>query len=215
MISGKEVSMLVIIDYGLGNIGSMANMLKKAGAKPVVSSDAGVIGEADRLILPGVGAFDSGMRNLHDRGLVPVLNRKVIEEKTPVMGVCLGMQLLGTRSGEGTEPGLGWIDAESIRFRFDGGDKGLRIPHMGWNELIPSRSHPIFAGLEQENRFYFVHSFHVVCSDGADVLARTEYGYPFTSAVKRGNILGVQFHPEKSHRFGLQLMKNFIEWDGA
>ena len=207
--------MIVIIDYGLGNIGSMANMLKKAGASAVVSSDQALIGEADRLILPGVGAFDSGMGNLCDRGLISVLNRKVLDAKTPVMGVCLGMQLLGKRSEEGAAPGLGWIDCESVRFRFDHDEKGLRIPHMGWNELNIACTHPLFTGLEQENRFYFVHSYHVVCSDGADVLARTEYGFPFVSAVKRGNILGVQFHPEKSHRFGMQLLKNFVAWDGA
>lgn len=204
---------MVIIDYGLGNLGSIINMFRKIGVESTLSSEPSVIEKADKLVLPGVGSFDSGMKNLQERGLVPILNKKVVQEKTPILGVCLGMQLMGKRSEEGSLPGLGWIDAQSIRFGFNGDDAGLRIPHMGWNMLSIPRPHKLFAGLEDENRYYFVHSFHMVCSHEENILARTRYGFPFTSAVVKGNIIGVQFHPEKSHKFGMRLLKNFSEWD--
>lgn len=207
--------MIIIIDYGLGNLGSMANMLKKAGVEARVSSDSSDIERAEKLILPGVGAFDRGMSNLHEKGLIPVLNNKVLKEKTPILGVCLGMQLIGNESEEGTLPGLGWVDAKSIRFQFNKNPTNLRIPHMGWNTLTITRSHPLFTGLEDENRFYFVHSYHVVCAHELNVLAHTDYGHSFASAIVSENIIGVQFHPEKSHMFGMRLLKNFADWDFA
>jgi len=203
--------MIVVVDYGLGNLGSIANMLKKIGAHAVVSSDPAVVEKADKLILPGVGAFDAGMKNLETRGLIPLLNYRVLEQKTPILGVCLGMQLLCKRSEEGQLPGLGWLDAEVIRFKFDGNIANLKIPHMGWNTLAVRQPHPLFADLEAENRFYFVHSYHVVCADMGNVLAQTNYGFDFASAVVKDNIMGVQFHPEKSHKFGMRLYKNFTE----
>jgi len=203
--------MIVVVDYGLGNLGSIANMLKKIGAHAVVSSDPAVVEKADKLILPGVGAFDAGMKNLETRGLIPLLNYRVLEQKTPILGVCLGMQLLCKRSEEGQLPGLGWLDAEVIRFKFDGNIANLKIPHMGWNTLAVRQPHPLFADLEAENRFYFVHSYHVVCADMGNVLAQTNYGFDFASAVVKDNIMGVQFHPEKSHKFGMRLYKNFAE----
>lgn len=203
--------MIVIIDYGLGNLGSMANMLKKIGAAAVVSSDPMDIKKADKLILPGVGSFDAGMENLESRGLISVLNKRVLEDKVPILGVCLGMQLLGKRSEEGQLPGLGWLDAETIRFHFQDINANLKIPHMGWNQLIDNHTHPLFAGLEEVNRFYFVHSYHVVCANLDNVLARTSYGVDFTSAIVKDNIMGVQFHPEKSHKFGMRLLNNFAE----
>jgi len=203
--------MIVVIDYGLGNLGSIANMLKKVGAQAVVSSDPAVLEKADKLILPGVGAFDAGMKNLGTRGLIPLLNFRVLEQQTPILGVCLGMQLLCKQSEEGHLPGLGWLDAEVIRFKFDNNISNLKIPHMGWNSLAFRQGHPLFADLEGENRFYFVHSYHVVCADTGNVLAQTNYGYDFASAVTKDNILGVQFHPEKSHKFGMRLYKNFAE----
>ena len=203
--------MIVIIDYGLGNLGSMANMLKKIGAQAVVSADPLVIGNADKLILPGVGAFDGGMKNLESRGLVQVLNNRVLEDKVPILGVCLGMQLLSRKSEEGCLPGLGWLDAESIRFKFEDVNSNLKIPHMGWNQLTVRQSHPLFYELEVMNRFYFVHSYHVICTDPRNILATTSYGVDFSSAVVKNNIMGVQFHPEKSHKFGLRLLKNFVE----
>jgi len=203
--------MIVVVDYGLGNLGSIANMLKKIGAHAVVSSDPAVVEKADKLILPGVGAFDAGMKNLETRGLIPLLNYRVLEQKTPILGVCLGMQLLCKRSEEGQLPGLGWLDAEVIRFKFDGNIANLKIPHMGWNTLTVRQPYPLFADLEAENRFYFVHSYHVVCADRGNVLAQTNYGFDFASAVVKDNIMGVQFHPEKSHKFGMRLYKNFAE----
>jgi glutamine amidotransferase len=203
--------MIAIVDYGLGNLGSIANMLKKVGAAATITADPAVIRQADRLILPGVGAFDTGMRNLEERGLIPLLNERVLGDEVPILGVCLGMQLLGRRSEEGQLPGLGWLDAAAVRFKFEGVNAHLKIPHMGWNELTVCQPHPLFADLQEESRFYFVHSYHVVCANPANVLARTTYGFDFTSAVVKGNIIGVQFHPEKSHRFGMTLLQNFAE----
>lgn len=202
---------IVIIDYGLGNLGSMANMLKKIGAPTSVSRDPDVIGNASKLILPGVGSFDTGMRNLEEYGLTSVISDRVLKDKTPVLGVCLGMQLLGKRSEEGHLDGLGWIDAETIRFKFDNNQEDLKIPHMGWNTVNVCQRHPLFYGLGLDNRFYFVHSYHVACSNPKNVLAKTNYGFDFNAAIVNANIMGVQFHPEKSHKFGMQLLKNFVE----
>ena len=198
---------IVIIDYGMGNVGSIVNMMKKIGHPARVSRDPAEIRSADRLILPGVGSFDAGMENIRSFGLVEVLHRKVVEEKTPVLGICLGMQLLGERSAEGKLPGLGWVAAESVRF--EGG--GLRVPHMGWNTLEPQggRTHWLFFDMPEEMRFYFVHSYKVVCQHREDVIANSRYGDPFCAALSHGHITGVQFHPEKSHKFGMQLLKNF------
>jgi imidazole glycerol-phosphate synthase subunit HisH len=207
-IRGK---MIVIIDYGLGNIGSMANMLKKIGAKAVVSSNPSVVETAKKLILPGVGSFDEGMMQLQSRGLIQALNKRVLEDKVPILGVCLGMQLLCKSSEEGELQGLGLVEAETIRFKFQDSNTNLKIPHMGWNQLTVRQPHPLFADLEDVNRFYFVHSYHVVCANQDNVLATTSYGFDFTSAVIKENIMGVQFHPEKSHRFGMRLLKNFVE----
>lgn len=205
-------NMIVIIDYGLGNLGSIVNMLKKIGAQATLSSDVSVIQKADKLILSGIGAFDHGMKNLIDRGLIPLLNNKVLQEKTPILGLCLGMQLFTKRSEEGHLPGLGWLDAETVRFRFDQAQATPRVPHMGWNSIKICREHPIFTGLYEEARFYFVHSFHVLCHDAKDVLAQTRYGYEFPAVIGRENIIGTQFHPEKSHKFGMKLLKNFVEY---
>jgi imidazole glycerol-phosphate synthase subunit HisH len=202
---------LVIIDYGLGNLGSMANMFKKIGAEAVVSADPLILEKADKIILPGVGAFDGGMKNLMSQGLLQVLSKRVLENNVPILGVCLGMQLLSKSSAEGELPGLGWVDAETIHFKFQYSNTNLKIPHMGWNQLTVCQSHPLFAGLEEINRFYFVHSYHVVCANPDNVLATTSYGFDFTSAVVKDNIMGVQFHPEKSHKFGMRLLKNFTE----
>jgi glutamine amidotransferase len=203
--------MIAIIDYGMGNLGSIANMLRKVGAPNVISSDPEVIERADKLILPGVGAFDTGVKNLTDRKLIPLLNRQALQDKKPVLGVCLGMQLFARRSEEGQLPGLSWLDAEIIRFKFDEDNVDLKIPHMGWNTLQVCQTHPLLAELDAHARFYFVHSYHLACADTRNVLAQTNYGYDFPSVVMRENILGVQFHPEKSHRFGMNLLKNFAE----
>lgn len=201
--------MVVVIDYGMGNLGSILNMMKKIGAPAVISSKISDIEKADKLILPGVGAFDNGMKNLSERGLIHVLNNKVIKDATPILGICLGMQLFAKRSEEGILDGLGWIDAETVRFRFEGDKTGLKIPHMGWNYLKIAREHHLFGDLGDNPRFYFVHSYHVVCNSSEDVLATTYYGYDFVSSINRGNIFGVQFHPEKSHKFGMRLLTNW------
>jgi imidazole glycerol phosphate synthase, glutamine amidotransferase subunit len=203
--------MIVIVDYGMGNLGSILNMLKKIGAQVIISSKHDEIEKADKLILPGVGAFDNGMKNLSDLGLISVLKSKVIDQRTPVLGVCLGMQLLGKRSEEGQLSGLGWLDAETLRFNFHGTNANLKVPHMGWNQINVHKKHPMFYNLEVVNRFYFVHSYYVVCANPDNVLASTTYGFNFTSAIIKDNIMGVQFHPEKSHTFGMRLLKNFVE----
>jgi glutamine amidotransferase len=204
--------MIVIIDYGMGNLGSIFNMLKKVGAKAIISSDISMIERADKLILPGVGAFDNGAKNLNELGFTPILNRKVLQEKTPILGLCLGMQLFTRRSKEGNLPGLGWVEADTVRFRFDQAQTGLKIPHMGWNLIQVKQPSPICKGLSGEDvRFYFVHSFHCVCDNPDNVLATTVYGYEFPSAIIKENIVGTQFHPEKSHKFGMQLLRNFAE----
>ena len=204
--------MIAVINYGMGNVGSILNMLSKIGVPAGISSDPKEIADAEKLILPGVGAFDTGMTHIREMGLLPLLNEKVLDRKTPVLGICLGMQLLTLRSEEGRQPGLGWIDGEAIRFRFDPQKSGLKIPHMGWNRANPLRTRSLFKGFdEKEAVFYFVHSYHVVCNQEEDVLAVTHHGYNFASAVQRGNIMGTQFHPEKSHRYGLRLLKNFSE----
>jgi glutamine amidotransferase len=203
--------MITIVDYGMGNLSSIANMLKKSGSQVVISGDPRTIINAEKLVLPGVGAFESGMHNLAERGLIEPLNRAVCERKVPVLGLCLGMQLMTRRSEEGRLPGLGWIDAETVRFRLTGNNAQLKVPHMGWNTMRFARSSPLARDLAEEARFYFVHSYHLICTDDSDVLGRTTYGYEFASAVERDNIFGVQFHPEKSHRFGMQLLKTFAE----
>ncbi len=203
--------MIVVIDYGMGNLGSIANMFKKVGAKVIVSSDIATIERANKLILPGVGAFDNGMQRLNDLGLASILNRKVLQDKVPIMGLCLGMQMFTRRSEEGRLSGLGWIDAETVRFHFDPLQSDIKIPHMGWNTVNLQHPGPVWKDMSQDARFYFVHSYHVVCHDNNDVASTTNYGYEFISAINRGNIIGAQFHPEKSHKFGMKLVKNFVE----
>lgn len=203
--------MIAIIDYGAGNVGSIANMLRKTGAETVVSTDRAGIERADKLVLPGVGAFDHGMELLKERNLIPVLRQRVERDRIPILGICLGMQLFAERSEEGRESGIGWIEGESVRLRMPAESPALKVPHMGWNTVTPATQRAAEEGLEPTARFYFVHSYHVVPRREADVAARTTYGVPFVSAVQRENILGVQFHPEKSHRFGLHLLRLFAE----
>jgi glutamine amidotransferase len=202
---------IVIVDYGMGNPGSILNMLKRVGADTRISTSIAEIESAEKLILPGVGAFDHGIRRLDELGFIPVLERRVLEEGTPILGICLGMQLFSQRSEEGKLPGLGWLDADTIRFRFDGDNARLRIPHMDWDTLEIKRRGSVLDRLPEDARFYFVHSYHVRCRDESNVLAVTRYGMPFHSAVIQKNIIGTQFHPEKSHRFGMHVLRNFAE----
>lgn len=199
--------MIVVVDYGVGNIASVLNMLKKVGAKAKASNQATDLEQADKLILPGVGAFDAGMRTLRASGLIEVLNEQVLGVRKPVMGICLGSQMLGCRSEEGKELGLGWIDMDIVRFEKRDGRK---VPHMGWNYVSPCTEHPILAGLDQESRYYFVHSYYMLPKSSNDTLLVANYGQEFAAGVMRDNIFGFQFHPEKSHKFGVQLFKNFV-----
>jgi imidazole glycerol-phosphate synthase subunit HisH len=200
---------VVVVDYGVGNLGSILNMLKKLGAAAKASRVAADIETAERLILPGIGAFDSAMGKLKESGLIPVLEQRVLFQKTPLLGICLGMQLLANGSEEGALPGLGWIDADIKRFRPEQMADAQKIPHMGWNKAAPAASAPLFRGMESDARFYFAHSFHVSCAPTA-TLCETHYGYDFASGIVSGNVMGVQFHPEKSHRFGLKLLENYM-----
>ena len=202
--------MITIVNYKMGNLGSIANMLKRLGVMCTITSDPAEIEAAKKIILPGVGHFDKAMHNLRELELVDLLRKKVLKDSVPVLGICLGMQLLCGSSEEGSLDGLDFIDASVKRFSFSQ-DKGLKIPHMGWNSVKAEKSSPLLAGIGQDARFYFVHSYHAVCNDPKDVLTSTFHGYRFTSSFERNNIIGVQFHPEKSHRFGMQLLKNFIE----
>jgi glutamine amidotransferase len=203
--------MITIIDYKTGNLGSIQNILKRIGEDSVVTSDYDEIARATKLILPGVGAFDTGMRNLTSLNLIDILNKKVIEEKIPVLGICLGMQLLSKNSEEGSLPGLGWIDASTVRFKFEDSTE-YKIPHMGWNFIRQHKTGKLFDNMYPDSRFYFVHSYFFRANDPEDVLTSTTYEIEFTSAIERGNILGVQFHPEKSHKFGMKLLKNFVDF---
>jgi len=202
--------MITIIDYGLGNLASIKNMLRKVGANSQITSDPKLIIQAEKLILPGVGSFDRAINRLHENDMISSLNMAVLEKKIPVLGICLGMQIMTSKSEEGSLPGLGWIDADTKRFFFEK-DTGLKVPHMGWNIIKKAKENPIFRDFPDESRFYFVHSYYVECKDSENVLMKTSYGIEFHSAFCKENIYGVQFHPEKSHRFGMQLMKNFVE----
>jgi glutamine amidotransferase len=202
--------MITIIDYKTGNLGSIQNILKKIGQKSIVTSNPKDIEKAEKLILPGVGAFDTGMRNLSELNLIGVLNEKVISEKIPVLGICLGMQLLSINSDEGILPGLGWINAKTTGFDFIDSDV-YKKPHMGWNFVHLEKESRLFSEMYENARFYFVHSYYFKSLNPKDILCTTEYEIKFTSVVEKENILGVQFHPEKSHKFGMKLLKNFVE----
>jgi glutamine amidotransferase len=200
--------LIIIIDYGLGNLASIKNMFKKIGAESMISSDPEDIFKASKLILPGVGHFAKGIENLSKSGLIPILSKAVLEDKKPVLGICLGMQLMTSHSEEGDTKGLGWIEAETKRFKFE--DRNIKIPHMGWSENKYVQNIPLTKGIENEQRYYFVHSYHVECLHPENVLGTCNYGIDFHSAIIRDNIAGVQFHPEKSHKFGMTLLKNFV-----
>lgn len=198
---------ITIIDYGMGNIRSIVKALERIHVTVNVSADHDVIANASKLILPGVGHFSNGMKRLQELNLIEILNKKVVSEKIPILGICLGMQLFTSYSEEGDCNGLGWVDARTIKFSIN--NRIFKIPHMGWNNLIVKKKSVILTGIEDSDTFYFVHSFHVVCSNFIDVLCITNYGMDFTSVFQCDNIIGMQFHPEKSHKAGLQLLKNF------
>lgn len=206
--------MISILDYGAGNTNSVIRMIERAGGQAHRISTVDEILAAKKLIIPGVGAFDHGMKQLSNKDLISALNIVAFEKKIPILGICLGMQLMCRRSEEGALPGLGWIDADVLRFTATKVN-GLRIPHMGWNTLKIVKENPILTLDESEKRFYFVHSYRVTCDNHDDPIAITHYGEDFVAAFQRNNLIGVQFHPEKSHRFGMDLIRRFVEFNLA
>ena len=202
--------MIVIVDYGLGNLRSVAGAVEKVGYQPLISNRIEDLEEADKLILPGVGAFGDGMANLHRLGLVEPLTKLVVKQGKPILGICLGAQLIAKESFEfGQHQGLGWIDASVIKFDTNG--KSLRLPHVGWNDLIQVRDSFLFDEVPQKALVYYVHSFHIKCYSRDIVIGECEYGVNFTAAFQQVNIYGTQFHPEKSQLHGLNLLRNFLD----
>ena len=204
------MSEIVIIDYDIGNTSSISNMLGRLGVSCKISKNPKEIIAGSKFILPGNGAFDSCMYNLRSSGIIPILEELVLHLRKPLLGICVGAQMLGHGSAEGVEPGLGWIDMRVERFPVL---DNLRIPHMGWNQVVPiQKEHPLVQDIAADTRFYFVHSYYMVPKDPADILFQANYGIDFAAGVAHGNIVGVQFHPEKSHRFGKQLLAAFAKW---
>lgn len=203
--------MITIIDYGLGNVQAFTNMYKRLGFDVCRATNAAELEGATKLILPGVGAFDHAMELLDASGMRPTIDELVLEQKVPVLGICVGMQILADSSDEGGLPGLGWISGRVRAFKTDKRAANLPLPHMGWNDVQPEVGARLFVGLEKDARFYFLHSFFFECAESRYVAATTSYGLEFSSAVSSDNVYGVQFHPEKSHHYGAQLLKNFAE----
>lgn len=198
--------MITIVDYGMGNLGSILNMFKRIGAAAEITGELASLRRASKILLPGVGAFDSAMTRINESGLREVLDHKALQERIPILGICLGMQLLTRASDEGELPGLGWIAGTTRRFP---PAPGIKVPHMGWNAVMPVQPNPLIDDMFEESRFYFVHSYYVEVDDQRDALLKARHGVRFDAAVSHGNIHGAQFHPEKSHKFGMRFLANF------
>lgn len=205
----KIFLLIVIIDYNAGNIKSIQNMLKRIGVNALISNQQEDIKNASKLILPGVGHFDYGMNNLKQSGLINLLKEKALIDKIPFLGICLGAQMLGNKSDEGNEAGLGWIDMDIVKFDLNKANSTLKIPHMGWSDVEIIKGSELFKNMYEQPRFYFVHSYHMLPKTETDILCTTFYGYDFVSGVQQDNIYGVQFHPEKSHKYGMKMLENF------
>jgi imidazole glycerol-phosphate synthase subunit HisH len=204
--------MITIIDYGLGNIRAFVNLYERLNIKVKIAQEPDDLKEASKIILPGVGAFDYAMIRLNQSGMRDELEKQVLLNKIPVVGICVGMQMLAKSSEEGKLPGLGWIDGIVKMFDASMIPYQTRLPHMGWNTINPVNESPLLFGFNKESRFYFLHSFYFVCYNTEDVIATTEYGIVYASAVRRDNIFGIQFHPEKSHLNGIQLLHNYAKF---
>jgi len=200
--------MIVIIDYGMGNLRSVLKVFTRLGISAIISSDPNKIQSAEKLILPGVGYFRNGMEKLIEMDLIKILERKVLIDKTPILGICLGMQLFSKHSEEGNVDGLGWLDSKVVRFETNDSSR-WKIPHMGWNTINMIKDSLIITNDIIKSSFYFVHSYYVKCNNRSDILSTTEYNIEFVSAIENGNIFGTQFHPEKSHKQGVLILKNF------
>jgi glutamine amidotransferase len=201
--------MITLIDYGVGNIFAFQNVYKRLDIATRIAKTHEDLTGAKKLILPGVGSFDYAMNQLNASGMREKLDELVIEKKVPVIGICVGMQMMGNRSDEGSLEGLKWIDAEILKFDQSLIQQRTKLPHMGWNDVTPISNHPLFSGLEKETIFYFLHSYYFKCNNPKESIAVSDYGISFTSAVNRDNVFGIQFHPEKSHQYGEKLLHNF------
>ncbi len=200
--------MITIIDYGLGNLRSVQKSFERANLNVKISNDLNEINKADKLVLPGVGHFGKGMKNLKSSGLIDVLNERVLIKKTPILGICLGMQLMTKYSEEGNSEGLGWIDASTIRFQKDI-EKKYKVPHIGWNSIDIINDNPFLNKIKNNSQYYFVHTYYVLCKKKKEVMTESNYGIKFHSSFQKDNVFGVQFHPEKSFSVGLQMLENF------
>lgn len=203
--------MITIVDYGLGNVKAFSNMYSRLNIPARTAATADELAEAERIVLPGVGHFDYAMDLLDKSGMRVKLDDLVINKQVPVVGICVGMQMLGESSEEGTRAGLGWVKGRVRSLRHLSRSNAMPLPHMGWNDVQPTVAQGLFEGLDEAARFYFLHSFYFDCSDPADIAASADYGCHFPCAVSRGNVYGVQFHPEKSHHWGARLLRNFAE----
>ena len=203
--------MITVIDYGLGNVQAFANVYKRLDIPVNVAKSLADLAETTKIILPGVGSFDRAMQQFNSCGMRKLIEQLVLEEGIPILGVCVGMQMLANSSEEGKLSGLGWVDGNVKRF--DGASmlQTQNLPHMGWNNVVTKTEGDLFKGINVENKFYFLHSFHFDCCNESNIIGVTDYGFNFTSAIKKKNIFGVQFHPEKSHHYGGQLLKNYSE----
>lgn len=201
--------MITLIDYGVGNIFAFQNVYKRLDIPTKIAKTAADLEDAQKLILPGVGAFDYAMEQLNQSGMRTKLDELVLEKKIPIIGICVGMQMMGNRSDEGQSEGLKWIDAEILKFDESTIHQRTKLPHMGWNDVKPHTGHPLFEGLEENAIFYFLHSYYFNCKNQNNSIALSDYGVSFTSAVQSGNVYGIQFHPEKSHQYGEKLLYNF------
>jgi imidazole glycerol-phosphate synthase subunit HisH len=201
--------MIAIIDYGMGNLGSIKRKMDRIGENSIITSNEQEIKISDKIILPGVGHFGKAVSEIRNRGLWDLLSEQVLVEKKPILGICLGLQLMAKSSEEGNEEGFGWLDAKVIRFKVS--DKiRYKIPHVGWNTISLLKDSPLFWKINLNSEFYFVHSYHIQCNNSTDILTETIYDYTFSSAIQKENIIGVQFHPEKSHDAGEMLLRNFV-----
>lgn len=201
--------MITLIDYGVGNIFAFQNVYKRLDIPTKIAKSSQDLMDAQKLILPGVGSFDYAMNRLNDSGMREKLDELVLEKKIPVIGICVGMQMMGNRSEEGKEEGLKWIDGDILKFDEKLIQHRTKLPHMGWNDVVPVNNNTLFNGLERDAIFYFLHSFYFECKNPSDTIATSDYGISFSSAVNKDHIFGIQFHPEKSHHYGERLLHNF------